>query len=114
MIRPASSIRTTGLTRERSIQRRLNISPAAVPYHGTRSLNERRPCRSLVRTRVRCHDSRHDARSEPGAPIIVGASWSLRVMARVGRHAMDVRWGFIGAGNVTQTKASPLGAFTQE
>jgi 1,5-anhydro-D-fructose reductase (1,5-anhydro-D-mannitol-forming) len=26
----------------------------------------------------------------------------------------DVRWGFIGAGNVTEVKASPGGAFTQE
>src|SRR5215208_1259245 len=31
-----------------------------------------------------------------------------------GGMAMDVRWGFIGAGNVTQAKASPTGAFTQE
>src|SRR5262252_4526482 len=28
--------------------------------------------------------------------------------------SMDIRWGFIGAGNVTQAKASPPGAFTQE
>src|SRR5215207_6233640 len=35
-------------------------------------------------------------------------------MTRVGRHAMDVRWGFIGAGNVTEAKAAPQGAFTQE
>lgn len=27
---------------------------------------------------------------------------------------MDVRWGFIGGGNVTEAKASPSGAFTQE
>jgi predicted dehydrogenase len=27
---------------------------------------------------------------------------------------MDVRWGFIGAGNVTLAKAAPIGAFTQE
>src|SRR6476469_3998467 len=27
---------------------------------------------------------------------------------------MEVRWGFIGAGNVTEAKASPQGAFTQE
>jgi predicted dehydrogenase len=27
---------------------------------------------------------------------------------------MDVRWGFIGAGNVTEVKAAPLGAFTQD
>jgi len=27
---------------------------------------------------------------------------------------MDVRWGFIGAGNVTESKASPIGAFTQD
>lgn len=27
---------------------------------------------------------------------------------------MEVRWGFIGAGNVTEAKASPRGAFTQE
>jgi predicted dehydrogenase len=27
---------------------------------------------------------------------------------------MEVRWGFIGAGNVTEAKASPQGAFTQD
>ena len=27
---------------------------------------------------------------------------------------MEVRWGFVGAGNVTEAKASPTGAFTQE
>jgi predicted dehydrogenase len=27
---------------------------------------------------------------------------------------MEVRWGFVGAGSVTQAKASPTGAFTQE
>ena len=27
---------------------------------------------------------------------------------------MDVRWGFVGAGNVTEAKASPSGAFTQD
>jgi predicted dehydrogenase len=27
---------------------------------------------------------------------------------------MDVRWGFIGAGNVTLAKAAPIGAFTQD
>ena len=27
---------------------------------------------------------------------------------------MDIRWGFVGAGNVTLAKASPHGAFTQD
>jgi predicted dehydrogenase len=27
---------------------------------------------------------------------------------------MEVRWGFLGAGNVTEAKASPIGAFTQD
>lgn len=27
---------------------------------------------------------------------------------------MEVRWGFVGAGNVTEAKASPIGAFTQD
>ena len=30
------------------------------------------------------------------------------------RAQMEVRWGFIGAGEVTRTHASPAGAFTQE
>src|SRR3954468_22410619 len=32
----------------------------------------------------------------------------------MGSEAMEVRWGFIGAGNVTEWKASPIGAFTQD
>src|SRR5438034_10242573 len=34
--------------------------------------------------------------------------------ARISVNLTVARWGFIGAGNVTEVKASPIGAFTQE
>src|SRR5215218_651300 len=39
---------------------------------------------------------------------------SARQVDRAAGVMMEVRWGFVGAGNVTEAKAAPAGAFTQD
>src|SRR4051812_30298725 len=74
-----------------------------------------------VRTTGTSRISRLDSSVLPwSAPRHVARRGIVRRRGRLARGhrdwegmAMEVRWGFVGAGNVTQAKASPTGAFTQ-